>query len=141
VVLDDPVVDNRHGPGLVGVGINVGGTSVGRPPRMPHAAGSRYGLPGDQVQQARELPLALAYVDPSAVQDGDTRRVVPAVLQFSQSGQQDLHALVRTGVTDDAAHYSGFLARVVRAMRIAGMRSIALPLALPRCRHFPGANF
>ena len=126
VVLDDPVVDHGDPSGAVGVGVRVaiGRRPVGGPPRVAHRRGPRRrrivperglelgelaGPPAD-----RELPVR---------EHGDTRRVVPPVLQPAQPGQDDRERLVGPDVADDAAHEGPSLPPGARAGQPSSART------------------
>src|SRR5207247_2205389 len=89
----------------VWMGIGVGGWPVSRPagvtdPKMP---GNR--LMCQQARQAHINP-ALLFPDlqPGPIQHGYARAVVTAVLQSSQSFQQDRHGRLPADVSNNSAH-------------------------------------
>src|SRR5262249_31149798 len=106
VVLDDPVVDDRDPFRAVdvGVGVDLGRASVGRPPRVrdPDVAGER--ALGDRRLEGRDLADRLAQLDPAAVERGDSRGVVAAVFEAPERRDEDGQGHATTGVTDDPAH-------------------------------------
>ncbi len=106
-VLDDPVVDDGDVAGavLVGVGVEVVRSSVGRPAGMGQAdRGMRCPL-GDRGLEVGQLagPLLDEQVAP-VVDQGDPRRIVAAVLQAPEALDQDRPRLAGSRIADDAAH-------------------------------------
>ncbi len=107
-VLDDAVVDDGElvVVGEVRVGVGVRGTAVGRPARVAdarHAVGKR--VRAEVVSQHLQLARALAHLEGAvAVDDGDARGVVAAVLQSGQAREQDGLARARAYVSDDSTH-------------------------------------
>ena len=106
-VLDDPVVDDRDVARavLVGMGVQVVRTAVGRPARVRQADGRVRGPVGDRRAQVGELAgLLLDEQVPTVVDERDARRVVAAVLEAGQSLDEDGTRLPGSRVAHDAAH-------------------------------------
>ena len=105
-VLDDPVVDHRDPPLAVAVGVRVpvGRRAVGRPPRVPDPDRARDGP--DDLEGGVELGQLAGSLHhrEATVDDGDAGRVVPAVLETSQTLEDDGERLVGAYVAHDAAH-------------------------------------
>ena len=110
-VLDDAVVDQGEPvvvAAAVRVGVAVGGAAVGRPAGVPDA-GARGGERVRLERRAEVLELAGALLGRDAVvgDQGDARRVVPAVLEPGQPLHHDLEGRVIHGPADvahDSAH-------------------------------------
>ena len=105
-VLDDPVVDDGHGPRAIEVRVRVAvrGRAVGGPARVAHRdRAGRVSLDVERALQLRELPGPLDDGEGS-VEHGDARGVVSAVLQPSESFEDDRKGLVGAHVAHDAAH-------------------------------------
>jgi hypothetical protein len=104
-VLDDAVVDQGDAAGAVAVrmGVGVGGSAVRRPARVPDPRRAGDVVERKLLLEDLELPGLPHDVD-AAVDDGDTGRVVPAVLEPRQPVHQDGKRLLAADVTDDAAH-------------------------------------
>ena len=89
----------------MGVGIAIGGTTVGRPPSVANAGGGvwkRIGAQqGFQIDQFAGLLADLKF----AIGDHrDTRGVIAAVLHAPQSGHDYLKGLLLAYITHDSAH-------------------------------------
>ena len=107
-VLDDAVVDDGElvVVGEVRVRVGVGRAAVGRPAGVAdagRAVGER--VRGEVVAQHLELAGALAHAEVAvAVDDGDARGVVAAVLEPGEAGEEDGLAVARAHVSDDSTH-------------------------------------
>ena len=117
-VLDDPVVDDGElvVVGQVRVRVGVGRPAVRRPAGVADAGGAvRHRRRGEIVAQDAELAGPLAHPEVAlAVDHGDARGVVAAVLQTREPGQEDGLALPRAHVSDDSTHASNGRRRVMR---------------------------
>ena len=110
-VLDDAVVDQGEPvvvAAAVRVRVAVGGATVGRPAGVPDA-GARRGQRVRLERRAEVLELAGALLGRDAVggDQGDARRVVPAVLEPGEPFHHDLEGRVIHGPPDvahDSAH-------------------------------------
>ena len=89
----------------VGVGVLLGGTAVGGPPRVADADARR------RSGRSRRTPLE--HLDPAGgapdwrpprVEHRDARRVVAAILEPLQSLDDDVDRALVTDVADDSAH-------------------------------------
>ena len=118
VVLDDAVVDDRDAVlGDVRVGVALARHAVRGPARVrdAEAAVGRVGV--ERVLELAHLADGAQALDlAGAVQHGDARRVVAAVLQPAQSLDQDRDDVPVSNGSDDSAH-AAFL--VVGAARLA----------------------
>ena len=106
VVLDDAVVHERDVAGEVRVRIALGRRAVRRPARVGNTgltadviAGGLGGKLGDAAGRADAFYRG-------AVDYGDARRVVAAVLETPQAVDQDRHDVPARGGADDAAHWA-----------------------------------
>lgn len=107
-VLDDAVMDHRELAVVteVRVGVLVGRAAVRGPPRVTDSRvrGSNRAI-REQLFKARELARALADRDTSGVVDyRNPGRVVPPVLQPSQSINEHADRIIRANISDDSAH-------------------------------------
>ena len=107
-VLDDAVVDQRELVVVckVRVGVGIRGATVGSPARVPDARRARgERMLGEVIAQDTELARPLAHTQVAvAVDDGNARRVVAAVLQARQSSNEDGLTLTRPDIPDDSTH-------------------------------------
>ena len=105
-VLDDAVVDDDDFPGAVAVrvGVVLVRLAVRGPARVAHAEGAVQRLLAEFRLEVAELPLGAHDLDAVAVDDGDPRAVVAAVLQFLQSADEHRHDVARADISDDSAH-------------------------------------
>ena len=106
-VLDDPVVDDGDlaGAVLVGMGVQVVRSPVGRPARMGQADRRVWRPIGDGGLEVGQLAGALLDEQVARVVDqGDPGRIVAAVLQAPEPLDQDRARLAGTRIADDAAH-------------------------------------
>ena len=106
VVLDDPVVDQRDVAGAVGVWVRVlvGRAAVRCPARVPDASVAVERVRGQLLLERVELAGLAHHVDARAVEHGDSRRVVPAILDSTESVQDDGEGGLVADDADDAAH-------------------------------------
>ena len=110
VVFDDAVVDDDDVAIAVAVrvGVEIAGAAVSRPARVADADGPFRKAPIEARREALQLSDRLyKRRDAAAVDDGDARAIVAAVLQPSQSLQQQRSRLARPNVSNDATQ--GFL--------------------------------
>lgn len=106
-VLDDAVVHDGHAPRVVEVrvGVGVGGPAVGRPPGVPEPRGTgRQRMPDQLLLQIDELPGLLDGRQAAVREHGDPGRVVAAVLQPLESGDDHIERRLRSHVTHNSAH-------------------------------------
>ena len=110
-VLDDPVVDQRQpvvGAPAVRVGVGVGGAAVGGPAGVADARGRRRQVLGlERLAQVGELAGPLLGDHPVSGDEGDTRRVIAAVLEPGQALHDDIQGLAidaRADVANDSTH-------------------------------------
>jgi hypothetical protein len=107
VVLDDPVVDQRH-PAVgadVRVGVDVVGRAVGGPAGVAEAhAVARHRVVAQGLLEVGQLARLLGQVQPPVGHHGHTGGVVAAVLQAPEAVHDHLHGGLRTYVADDSTH-------------------------------------
>ena len=106
VVLDDAVVHGGHAGALAGlnrVRVRLRHPAVGRPARVRQPQRGRMGAVADRIPQHLYTPDPPRDVH-AAVDQRDPGRVVAAVLEPLQTGQQQLLALPVTDISDDSAH-------------------------------------
>ena len=125
VVFDDAVVDDDDVVAAAGVGVGVGvaGGAVGGPAGVTDArVGGGQGVLADGAVELGDLSAALGDrgLAPCLGQEGDAGRVVAAVFEVAQAGQQDRRGLARAGVGDDPAH----TASPWHSWRRTGLRSM-----------------
>ena len=111
-VLDDPGVDHRDlaRAVLVGMGIEVVGAAVGRPAGVCEPDRRMWRAVGNGRRQVGELArLLLDEQVARVIHEGDTGRVVAAILQALESGDENGARLARSRVANDAAHPVRFL--------------------------------
>ncbi|SCJ17615.1 Uncharacterised protein [uncultured Flavonifractor sp.] len=108
VVLDDAVVDHRDVAALadLGVGVDVGGCSVGGPAGVAQAHGAVDGRAAvHHVGEHLEPALGLGHLEPLAFRPhGDARRVIAPVLQTAQAVQQNGRRLFSSNISYNTAH-------------------------------------
>src|SRR5206468_8576765 len=78
--------------------------AVRRPTRMPDAGLAIRRVRRDDRGEVIELSFRAHDVEMSVLLKSDTRRVVAAVLEASESGHQQWKRRARTDVADDPAH-------------------------------------
>ena len=106
-VLDDPVVDHRDRAGavLMGVGVEVVRSAVGRPASVGQPDRGVRRPVGDRGLEVRQLAgLLLDEEVAFLVDEGDPGRVVPAILEPLEAFDQDRARLAWPGIADDTAH-------------------------------------
>ena len=106
-VLDDAVVDDRQLPGAVhvGMGIEIVGATMRGPAGMAQSGRGRGCITFERLAQHRELAGPLLDEEIAGPGDeGDTSRVVAAILQAGEPLQQQRCCFVMADVADDAAH-------------------------------------
>ena len=103
MVLDDAVVHDRDARSAVEVrmGVHFGGPSVRRPPRVRDAQTAVRPLRRDEALERRDLPEALANLEPVSVHRREPGRVVAAVLETLQCRREERHRLIGADITDD----------------------------------------
>ena len=118
VVFDDAVVHHRHPPavGKMRVRVHIRRFAVRRPARVADARRARHGCSALRpLEQDAQTPLRLADGKPIVADDGEARRVVPAVLQFFKRFQQQRRRLLIADISNDSAHVV-----LLNVMRISG---------------------
>src|SRR5688572_20700273 len=89
----------------VRVGVFLGGTPVRRPARVPYAVIAVERVETDRLLEISELTLGTAQRQMTIVIDhGNTRRVISAILELSQTVDDQRHDLFVSNVSDDSAH-------------------------------------
>ena len=136
-VLDDPVVDDRDLARAVqvGVGVEIVRPAVGRPAGVGEADRRVGRAVGDRGLEVGQLagPLLDEQVA-GVVDEGDPGRVVAAVLEATQTLDEDRARLTRSGIADDPAHAVRCLLRGPRRARLRAGSSLDAPLRGPRSR-------
>jgi hypothetical protein len=107
VVLDDAVVDDGDGPRGVGVGVDLARAAVGGPAGVADAGGAGEGALVEGLAEARELAQGANDFNALTIVNGETRRVVAAVLKPAEAVDDDRRRALRTHITDDPAHLFG----------------------------------
>ena len=109
VVFDDAVVDHGDPSAAahLGVGVDVAGSAVGGPARVPHAGGAvQVRAPVELIRQHLEPSLGL--VDSQRVRRPVEHRhpggVIPPVLQAGQALQQDGSGLLLPDIAYNSTH-------------------------------------
>ena len=108
-VLDDAVVHHRDR--LVGAEVRVcvalGRRAVSGPARVcdPDLSGHR--ISGERALELRDLAGGAARLERLAVEHGDARRVIAAVLEALEARDEDRGGLLGTDVADNTAHGTG----------------------------------
>ncbi|MNJ33041.1 hypothetical protein D3C77_277200 [compost metagenome] len=103
-ILDDAVVDQADAPGLVRVGVGLGGGAVGGPAGVADADGPGHRVGGEHRLQLADLALGAAALDAPAVLHGDAGGVIAPILQPLQAVDQARDDGAGSGDADDAAH-------------------------------------
>ena len=108
IVFDDAVMDDGHAAVLadVGMGVDVVRLAVRGPAGVPQADAALDG-PAALDQVAQHLQAALGFLHLQHVlrrNDGNARRVVPAIFQPCQPVQQDGRGLFCANITNNTAH-------------------------------------
>ena len=103
---DDAVVHahNGHVVAAVGMGVVLGGLTVGGPARMANAAAARKRLLPEQHGEVGKLPLSLAERNFFAVEHRNACGVISAIGQRLKPFQQNGDAGLPAGISHDAAH-------------------------------------
>jgi hypothetical protein len=108
IVLDDSVVDDHDAAGAVAVRVRVlfGRPAVRGPARVPDPILAFQRMRGDDFFQPRQLACAPPQLDESITHDGDSGRVVPAVLEAAEAVNQNGDEGLPADISDDSAHTS-----------------------------------
>ena len=75
-----------------------------RPARVPDAARTREIEMPDRVLEAFDFALAMEHLQVAVLLDGDSRRIVAAILQALQALDENVFDGTLPGIPDDAAH-------------------------------------
>src|SRR3954451_3958022 len=128
-VLDNAVVDDHDLSGAVAMrmGIVLVRLAVRRPARVTHAERTVQRLVAELRFEVRQLPLGAYDFHSVAVDDGDPRAVVAAVLELLQSTDEDRHHITFADVSDDSAHVVSITIAAVK--RLCALAALALLLA------------
>ena len=89
--------------------INIGRTSVRSPARMTDTRCSDRHIAADFILQGCKTADALFDADFLTVINGDTGRIVTAVLKLGQSFQQETDGLFVTDISDNTTHNKNLL--------------------------------
>ena len=104
VVLDDPVVDEHTSVGPMRMRILLRRFAVSRPTGMANADQPVDGLFRQRLLQIRELTDAPAHFDFFTLHHRHAGRVVAAVFEFGQPGEQNGDRFLVADISDDTAH-------------------------------------
>jgi hypothetical protein len=106
VILDDPVVDDGHLGLAIEVRMRIGirGPAMGGPPRVADAEGALGPVGGDQGLEIGDLARRLPNVEGHPGDRGNSRRVIPAILQSTQAREEKGDRFPMADVSDDATH-------------------------------------
>ncbi len=106
VVLDDAVVNDGDRPRAIGMRVGVVGVglAVGGPARMSDAHTAGGTVVGEDAFERGDLARGLLGCDLAVLLHGNPRRIVPAVLEPFEAGNQDVNAILGSDVTHDATH-------------------------------------
>src|SRR5580704_402405 len=107
IVFDDAVVDYDNLAGAIAVGVCVffSGAAVSGPARVANAVGALDGRFLDDFFKVAEFSGSATDFQFSVLgDDRDARGIVSAILEFSQTLDDDRHYLFRSDVTDNSAH-------------------------------------
>ncbi len=109
VVLDHPVVDDRHAdrpgtPSQMRVGIPLGGRPVCRPSRVADPASARRRLALEQFLQGAHPAGSFPHDELAPVDGRQAGTVVAAIFEPAKPRDQDRRGLMAPGVTHDSAH-------------------------------------
>ena len=119
VVLDDPVEDDVDPVGAVAVrvGVLLGDATVRRPARVGDTGGGRRGGDGDAASvlvavldrgaQVDEVADRTNAVDLAVLDHRDPGRVIAAVLELLESGDQQVATRPPPDISDDSTHRGG----------------------------------
>src|SRR5262249_18292687 len=130
VVLEDAVVHDDEAAVAVGVRVRVflGRATVRRPARVADADRPGHGLVPQRRLERFDAAYRAAHVELAAVQHGNTRGVVSAVLEALEPVDDDADRALPTDVPDDSTHAQlSFLACAPRAaLRRAAQPSLTI---------------
>ena len=103
-ILDDAVVDQRHRPGDVRVGVADGRRAVGRPARMGDADGPAERMRVKLRREIVELALGPPPLELAAIDGADAGRIIAAIFEPLQAVEQPLRDVRISGDPDNSAH-------------------------------------
>ena len=108
VILNNAVVHHHDAPGAisVGVGILLGGTAMGGPPRMADAERAFEGMVAQHFFQVVQLARGPRHREliASRAADGDSGRIIAAVFEAPQPLDNDRNDFLRADIANNAAH-------------------------------------
>ena len=103
-VLDDAVVDDRHRPDDVRMGIVDGRSAVGRPARVRDADGAAERLSAQLAREVVELSLGAAAGEVALIDRADAGAVIAAIFEALQAIEQALRNDFLADNSNDPAH-------------------------------------
>ena len=110
VILDDAVVDDGDGAGLMRMGVALGRTAVRGPSRMADADATGDRRLIDQMAQVAELADgAPNFHAAGRGERRDTGRIVAAIFEAAEASEQNWRRFARAHITDYSAHRWSFL--------------------------------
>ena len=106
IVLDNAVVDEREASTLVRVGMGIfgGDPAMRGPAGMADACLAVDRVLLDDLRQIRDASDRFSDLDRSAIEDGDSRRVISAVFQAAQSVEKHRKRLRTADIANDSTH-------------------------------------
>ena len=105
VILDDAVMDDGDGAGLVRMGVALGRTAVRGPSRMADADATRERRLVDELAQVAELADGAPDIHAAGRgQRRDAGRIVAAIFEAAEAAEQDWRRFARADITDYSAH-------------------------------------
>ena len=104
IVFDDAIVDDNHSGRVMGVGVGLRGTAVGRPAGVADAKGAAQRTFGKNLLKVDQLPPRTPDFDVAVVEGGDTGRVVAAVFEAPQPFENNGGRLLRSDISNNSAH-------------------------------------
>ena len=107
VILDDAVVhdDDLAGAVAMGMGVFLGGAAVGSPSGVPDTIATLKRLQADDFFQVAQLPFRATDLQLVPIAgDGDSSRVISAVLEPPQTLDNDRNDLLLADISNNATH-------------------------------------
>ena len=132
-ILDDAVVDQRHRPGDVRMGIVDRRRAMRRPARMGDADIAVQRFRGEHAREIVELALGTAAIELAALNRADAGHVIAAIFEALQTVEQALRHRFATDDPDNSAHVTACPSSPARAAE-ARRPSRQIPLLAARDR-------
>ena len=109
IVFNDAVVDHYNATGAVAMrmGVFFGGTAVGGPTRVANAISAVEWSQANRFFKIAQLAFSAPYLELRVlIDDGDARRIVPAILKLTEPVDNQRHNLLIADITNNSAHKS-----------------------------------